>query len=94
MAKASDVKEMVDEGADKEEKKWIDLQGNKTSNDTQTHWDEHGFLDIREDFTGSDENDTSGQETEAEVLGSDQVRQEGVPIVKSPADIRKLMERV
>jgi len=38
-------------------KNWTDLEGNPTTDDTKTHWDENGFLDIREEI---DENDTSG----------------------------------
>ena len=38
--------------------------------------------------------DESGQDTDIEVLRSDQVTEIGVPIAKSPADLRKLMESV
>ena len=38
--------------------------------------------------------DTSGQETDPEVLRSDEVTEIGVPVAKSPADLRKMMERV
>jgi hypothetical protein len=38
-------------------KKWRDLNGKPTENDDATHFDENGFLDIRE---LDNENDTSG----------------------------------
>ena len=50
---------------DKEQKKWKDLKGNPTSDDTKTHWDENGFLDIREEYDA--EQDTSGVDTDVEV---------------------------
>ena len=45
------------------------MQGNPTSDDNVTHWDEHGFLEIREEF--DEQTDTSGPETDHEVLKSD-----------------------
>ena len=69
-------------------KKWLDLQGRPTEDDSKTHWDEEGCLEIREEM------DESGQDTDIEVLRSDQVTEIGVPIAKSPADLRKLMESV
>jgi hypothetical protein len=53
------------------QKKWVDLNGNPTNDDKSTHWDENGLLDIREEYDPSMDNDTSGQETDHEVLRSD-----------------------
>ena len=72
------------------------MNGNPTNDDNVTHWDEEGCLEIREEYDPAqdDQNETSGQESDIETLRSDQVRTEGVPIAKSPADLRKMMERV
>lgn len=87
----SEVMQKQKEGS--KDKNWFDIQGNPTTDDTITHWDEDGCLDIREEYDPQ-KDDTSGQETEPEVLKEDQVRTEGIPIAKSPADLRKLMEKV
>lgn len=36
-------------------KNWKDLSGKETTDDSQTHWDENGFLEIREEFEGTDD---------------------------------------
>ena len=33
-----------------QKKNWTDLKGNPTTNDDETHWDEEGLLDIREEY--------------------------------------------
>jgi hypothetical protein len=33
-----------------ESKDWKDVDGNPTTDENMTHWDENGFLEIREDF--------------------------------------------
>lgn len=33
---------------------WKDLEGNPTSNEDVTHWDENGFLEIREEVEGEE----------------------------------------
>ena len=42
------------------QKVWKDMEGKPTSDENQTHWDDEGFLDIREDFQG-DEGDGEGE---------------------------------
>lgn len=75
-----------------QKKKWVGLDGQPTDDDNVTHWDENGFLDIREEYDA--ENDTSGHDTDHDVLRSDQITNIGAPIARSPADIRKMMDKV
>ena len=74
-----------------EKKKWIGLDGNPTSDDTATHWDEDGFLDIRESVDGDEEevkaSEKPAQEKPVQVATNEPIRE-----FKSPADLRKLME--
>ena len=71
------------------------MEGNPTNNEATTHWDENGFLDIRET---EDEPESSGVETDTDFIRSDQITEIGmnqVPFTpKSPADIRKMMDKV
>ena len=81
------------------QKKWVGLDGKPTSDDMKTHWDENGFLDIRETEEEAESGqETSGVETDTDVLRSDQITEIGMKqaqfVPKSPADIRKMMERV
>lgn len=42
-------------GEGKKEKNWKDLEGNPTNDENITHWDENGFLEIRESFEDEEE---------------------------------------
>ena len=68
-----------------ETKKWVDLDGKPTSDDAVTHWDEDGFLEIRESADGEQE-EVKASEKPAQLIN------EPVREFKSPADLRKLME--
>ena len=93
LVKDQNLKVKLEEGLTRAgEKKWVDIQGNPTKDDTITHWDEEGCLDIREEY--DEQVESSGVDTDVETLRSDQVKMIGVPIAKSPADIRKMMEKV
>jgi hypothetical protein len=50
LIKKQGVKDLVDK-----KKKWRDIDGKPTDNEDITHWDESGFLEIREELE-----DTSG----------------------------------
>ena len=62
------VKGMLHAEQREKDKKWLDLHGNPTTDDSKTHWDDEGCLEIREEV---DEGLTSGQDTDVEVLTSD-----------------------
>ena len=54
------------------QKKWVGLDGKPTTDDMKTHWDENGFLDIRETEEEAESGqETSGVETDTDVLRSD-----------------------
>ena len=47
------------------------MDGKPTQDDSKTHWDENGFLDIRELEEEESGQETSGVETDTDVLRSD-----------------------
>lgn len=85
------------------QRNWKDLEGNPTQDDNVTHWDEDGFLDIREEYDEEVHrhekkaalvSQSEHEERKKHEVDSDTSDDRPEPVARTPADLRRMMQQV